>query len=62
MQTIQNTIIGTLETVKTKLEERDESVLKRAKVFADEGEADKKSLAAGKGEKRVVKDGDENNQ
>lgn len=34
MQTIQNTIVGTLENVKVQLEKRDESVLKREKIFA----------------------------
>jgi hypothetical protein len=45
MQTIQNTIIGTLETVKDKIEERDEAVLKREKFFSGEKEAadDKKA-------------------
>ena len=34
MQTIQNTIIGTLETVKDKLEQSNEAVQKREKIFA----------------------------
>ena len=34
MQTIQNTIICTLESVKDRLEQRDEDVAKREKVFA----------------------------
>ena len=34
MQTIQNTVIGALETVKSKLEEADSSVVHRQKVFA----------------------------
>ena len=38
MQTIQNTIIGTLETVKDKLEQSNEAVQKRDKVFAKEQE------------------------
>lgn len=33
MQTIQNTIIGTLEIVKDRIEQFDESVAKREKVF-----------------------------
>ena len=39
MQTIQNTIIGTLESVKDKLEQRDVDVAKRGKVFAEAGVA-----------------------
>jgi hypothetical protein len=54
MQTIQNTIIGTLESVKTKLEERDELVLKRPKVFGAEGEVVKEPLATGKDAKKVA--------
>ena len=34
MQTIQNTVIGALESVKTRLELADEAVVKRDKVFA----------------------------
>jgi hypothetical protein len=34
MQTIQNTIVGTLETVKDQIEQRDQAVLKREKIFA----------------------------
>ena len=36
MQTISNTIIGTLETVKDTIESRDQKVLERSKVFAPE--------------------------
>jgi len=39
MQTIQNTIIGTLQSVKDKLELRDQDVAKREKVFAKDGVA-----------------------
>lgn len=38
MQTIQNKIVGTLETVKDQLEKRDQAVLGRDKIFAS-GEA-----------------------
>ena len=34
MQSIQNTIIGTLETVKDKIEKQDEDVANRQKVFS----------------------------
>lgn len=34
MDTIKNTVIGTLETVKTKIEETDMQVKDRPKVFA----------------------------
>jgi hypothetical protein len=37
MQTIQNTVIGALETVKNKLEEADSSVAERKKVFGADG-------------------------
>jgi hypothetical protein len=43
MQTIQNTIVGTLETVKDKLEQRDQAVLKREKIFAASAPAEKDS-------------------
>jgi len=36
MQTIQNTVIGALESVKERLEQADESVANREKVFATE--------------------------
>ena len=36
MQTIQNTIIGTLENVKDRLEQSNEAVLNREKIFAKE--------------------------
>ena len=41
MQTLQNTVLGALETVKDKLEQADESVVTRDKVFAKEEDKDK---------------------
>jgi hypothetical protein len=46
MQTIQNTIVGTLENVKDQLEKRDESVLNRDKIFAAEVPAAKAPAVA----------------
>ena len=36
MQTIQNTIVGTLENVKEKLEKRDQAVIGRDKIFSSD--------------------------
>jgi hypothetical protein len=49
MQTIQNTVIGALEGVKEAIEQRDEEVLQREKVFSDQkekAEGDKKAQDA----------------
>lgn len=43
MQTIQNTIVGTLESVKDRLEQRDEAIIKREKIFAPAAPAEKES-------------------
>ena len=45
MESIQNTVIGTLESLKQNIEERDEAVLKREHVFsqAAQGQADKQA-------------------
>jgi hypothetical protein len=36
MQTIQNKIVGTLEGVKDALEEKDQQLLERPKIFGDD--------------------------
>ena len=38
MQNIQNTIVGTLEGVKDHLEQKDQSLLERQKIFAEKQE------------------------
>lgn len=45
MENIQNTVIGTLESLKQNIEQRDEAVLKREHVFsqAAQGEPDKQA-------------------